>query len=200
MFIYGTDTLSCGKLNKGLNVHAFIFAIALRGAQNYDDQVTFVMDHVRQLWRDQHFFLFQLYSQKNKTYLGLQKDCNYYCKKSFTIWLPRGSYIWNKMLMKPTGKMEKSKPPMGSDFSVFPVGFISNLFHIYHSHICSFRGSWLIILKFAKSTLMFNHQFLLRHLQFLILSYTVTSLLENCHLSVKGLYLAILWENYWQLK
>ena len=147
-----------------------------------------------------NFFLFQLYSQKNKTYCGLQKDCNYYCKKSFTIWLPRGSCIWNKMLMKPTGKMEKSEPQMGSDFSVFPVGFISNLFHIYHSHICSFRGSWLIILKFVKSTLVFNHQFLLRHLQFLILSYTVTSLLENCHLSVKGLYLAILWEINWQLK
>jgi len=32
------------------------------------------------------------------------------------------------------------------------VGFISNLFHIYHSHICSFSGSWLIILKFVKST------------------------------------------------
>ena len=111
-----------------------------------------------------NFFLFQLYSQKKKkTYCGLQKDCNYYCKKSFTIWLPRGSCIWNKMLMKPTGKMEKSEPQMDSDFSVFPVGFISNLFHIYHS-------------------------------------YTVTSLLENCHLSVKGLYLVILWEIYWQLK
>ena len=94
--------------------------------------------------------------------------------------------------MKPTGKTEKSEPQMSSYFSVFPVGFISNLFHIYHSHICSFRGSWLIILKFAKSTVVFNHQFVLRHLQFLILSYTVTSLLENCHLSVKGLYLAIL--------
>ena len=82
--------------------------------------------------------------------------------------------------MKPTGKMEKSESQMGSDFSVFPVGFISNLFHIYHSHICSFRGSWLVILKFVKSTLVFNHQFLLRHLQFLILSYTVTSLLEKC--------------------
>ena len=53
MFIYGTDMLSCGKWNKGLKGQAFIFAIALRGAQNYDDQVTFVMDHVRQLWRDQ---------------------------------------------------------------------------------------------------------------------------------------------------
>ena len=71
------------------------------------------------------------------------------------------------MLRKPTGKMEKSEPQMGSHYSVFPVGFISNLFHIYHFHFCSFRSSWLIILKFAKSTLMFNHQFLLRHLHFL---------------------------------
>ena len=102
--------------------------------------------------------------------------------------------------MKPTGKTEKSEPQMGLDFSVFPVGFICNLFHIYHSHACSFRGSWLIILKFTKSTLMFNHQFFLRHLQFLKLSYTVTSLLENCHLIVKGLYLAILWEIYLAIK
>ena len=47
MLIYGTDMLSCGKWNKGLNVQAFIFAIALRVAQNYDDQVTFVMKQDR---------------------------------------------------------------------------------------------------------------------------------------------------------
>ena len=32
--------------------------------------------------------------------------------------------------MKPTGKTEKYELIWGSDFSVFPVGFISILFHI----------------------------------------------------------------------
>ena len=36
----------------------------------------------------------------------------------------------------------RSNPNWGSDFSEFPVGSISNSFHIYHSHICSF--GWLV--------------------------------------------------------
>ena len=47
------------------------------------------------------------------------------------------------------------------------------------------RGRWLIMLKFAKSAFVCIHQFFPRHLQFLIQSYTVHSLFESCHWSVK---------------
>ena len=54
MFIYVTDTRSSGKWSGGPNVESIIFATALilRGAHNYDDQVPFVVDNVRQLGGD----------------------------------------------------------------------------------------------------------------------------------------------------
>ena len=83
-----------------------------------------------------------------------------------TLYQNMGSeiFIINELLKEPTGKQDKSEPQMGfepatlcnsfgcskhratGDFVAskgemwVPLGSISNSFHIYHSHICSFGG------------------------------------------------------------
>ena len=138
--IYGTGMLSCGKLNKGLNVQAFIFAISLRGAQNYDDQVTFVMDHLRQLWRDQQFFFVPALFKKRKLTLDCKRIVILIVKSHLQFGCPEVVVYEIRCWWNPLGRRKNPSPRwartfLSSQWVSSAIYFISIILTFAHSEV-----------------------------------------------------------------